>query len=178
MQTHDLDIIAGETHAETIPLGADATPVPWQASTAFAVGTVVTPPRFGGYYYRVTTAGTAGSSAPTFTAAIGAQVTDGGVVYAAQATTFVPKNLIGCTADMRICARRGSPPVLTLSSADAITLDAATGDANLLLTPTQTRQIVALPGGVGGFDMVITDSGGAREYAVEGRVRVRTPFTP
>lgn len=49
----------------------------WAATTARAAGVYIVPGTPNGYYYKVTAAGTSGSSAPTFPTTPGATVTDG-----------------------------------------------------------------------------------------------------
>lgn len=51
--------------------------VTWAATTARAQGVYIVPSSANGSYYKVTTAGTSGSSAPAFPATAGATVTDG-----------------------------------------------------------------------------------------------------
>lgn len=54
----------------------------WTASTAFSVGDTIAPGN--GYYYKCTTAGTSGTSAPAFTIAAGSTTNDGTVVWTNQ----------------------------------------------------------------------------------------------
>lgn len=58
-------------------------PIPpsWTASTAFSVGSTTVPVPANGYIYECTTAGTTGSSQPTWPITTGATVTDGSVVW-------------------------------------------------------------------------------------------------
>ena len=53
----------------------------WAATTTYAVGALVVPAVSTKYYYKCTTAGTSGSSSPTFPTVIGSTVTDGSVVW-------------------------------------------------------------------------------------------------
>ena len=54
----------------------------WAATTAEAVGALVRPATANGYLYVCTTAGTTGSTAPTWPTAVNATVTDGTVTWA------------------------------------------------------------------------------------------------
>ena len=53
----------------------------WAASTAYSIDTVVEPVTRNGYRYRVTVAGTSGSTQPTWPTTIGNTVTDGAVTW-------------------------------------------------------------------------------------------------
>ena len=53
----------------------------WAASTSYAVGDLVEPTTANGYFYKCTTAGTSGSSEPTWSTTIGATVTDNTAVW-------------------------------------------------------------------------------------------------
>ena len=54
----------------------------WAASTAYTSGTsFVLPPIATGYYYKCTTSGTSGTSAPIFPVVVGNTVSDGGAVW-------------------------------------------------------------------------------------------------
>ena len=53
----------------------------WAASTSYAVGDLVEPTTANGYFYKCTTAGTSGSSEPTWGTAIGGTTADGGAVW-------------------------------------------------------------------------------------------------
>jgi hypothetical protein len=53
----------------------------WAASTAYALGDYVVPTTSNGFYYECTTAGTSGTTEPTWPTTAGATVTDGTVVW-------------------------------------------------------------------------------------------------
>ena len=53
----------------------------WQTTHAYAVGDVVAPTSPNGHVYRVTTAGTSGTSQPAFNTAAGSTTNDGSVVW-------------------------------------------------------------------------------------------------
>jgi hypothetical protein len=57
----------------------------WAASTAYGINERVVPQPRNGYVYKVTTSGTSGLTQPTFPAAIGQTVTDGGVTWTCEA---------------------------------------------------------------------------------------------
>lgn len=61
-----------------------ATASTWAASTAYAVGDVVFPTSSNGFVYECVTAGTSGSSEPTWPTTLGQQVTDGTVTWEAR----------------------------------------------------------------------------------------------
>lgn len=74
----------------------------WAASTAYSLSDKrkPTPPNRNGYSYNVTTAGTTGSSEPTWPQEIGATVTDGSVVWTCfgpEETWFPIKSISGTT---------------------------------------------------------------------------------
>lgn len=58
-------------------------PDPWQASTSYSVGDVVRPTTRNGFTYKCITAGTSGSSEPTWPTTAGQTVTDGTVEWEA-----------------------------------------------------------------------------------------------
>lgn len=53
----------------------------WVASTTYATGVFIAPATANGFYYKVTTGGTAGSSPPAFGTVVGGTTTDGGATY-------------------------------------------------------------------------------------------------
>jgi len=53
----------------------------WLAETAYTLGKIVAPASPNGRYYQCTTAGTTGSSAPTWPTSLGGTVTDGDAVW-------------------------------------------------------------------------------------------------
>jgi hypothetical protein len=61
--------------------------VSWPVSTAISLNTVVFPSPLNGYVYKCTTAGTTGSTQPTWPTTAGNTVTDGTVVWTCQAYT-------------------------------------------------------------------------------------------
>lgn len=65
----------------------DTFPV-WNPSAAYTLGVTAVPPTRNQHYYKVTTAGTSGASAPTFPLTSGGTVTDGTVVWTEQGQTL------------------------------------------------------------------------------------------
>ena len=64
-----------------ITISASTDQATWQASTAYSKGAIVKPTTANGYYYICTTAGTSGSSQPTWPTTVGATVNDNTVVW-------------------------------------------------------------------------------------------------
>lgn len=76
----------------------------WLALTAYSTGVFIAPATANGYYYKVTTGGTSGASAPAFPTTLGATVTDsGGVIYTCWGTLSTQVQIAslggGATAD-------------------------------------------------------------------------------
>ncbi|GIW60587.1 MAG: hypothetical protein KatS3mg087_1653 [Patescibacteria group bacterium] len=59
----------------------------WSASTAYSIGDRVIPTTPNGYYYKVITAGTSGTTEPSWTTTIGDTVADGSVTWRCMGTT-------------------------------------------------------------------------------------------
>jgi len=60
---------------------AEIPPSTWQASTAYSLGALVSPTTYNGHKYECTTAGTSGTTEPTWPTVNGNTVTDGTVVW-------------------------------------------------------------------------------------------------
>lgn len=83
----------GGASGASVPTSADdvfftAKPAPtWQASTAYILTNIVSPVTGNGFHYECTTAGTTGSTEPTWPTVVGNTVTDGTVVWTCRSAT-------------------------------------------------------------------------------------------
>lgn len=93
-QVHYSDVSADEITGTGYTAGGATVPSPtatvtaanswattWAATTAYTYGQVVRPATGNGYLYMASTAGTSGSTAPSFPTVVGETVTDGTVVW-------------------------------------------------------------------------------------------------
>lgn len=87
--TADIDhwIDLGKKNISALTVKA-VTPNNWASVTAYALGAYVKPTTPNGYRYECTTAGTSGTSEPTWPTTIGATVTDGTVVWTCRKLTY------------------------------------------------------------------------------------------
>jgi hypothetical protein len=90
----------------------------WAASTAYAAGFVIRPSTGNGYLYQNATAGTSGSTAPTFPTVVGETVADGGCIWTCVGTAIV----VFSAATVQWTAS-------TISAAAAVLYDATPGTA-------------------------------------------------
>jgi hypothetical protein len=108
--------LTSKTHTIT---EASAWGTTWAATTAHAVGDVVVPTSSNGFMYVCVTAGTTGSSAPTWPTVVGQTVTDGSVTWS-------------CLAES-ICVYSSAAPSWTSSTITAVCAviyDAQSGTAS------------------------------------------------
>jgi len=82
--------LSGWTYRKKITISASADQTTWVASTAYSLGTVVRPITPNGFWYQCETAGTSGSSAPTWPTTDQSTVTDGTVTWRAKRYYQVP----------------------------------------------------------------------------------------
>jgi phage tail sheath protein FI len=80
----------GGTYATTVVVGTNGTLPNWQASTAYTLNTIIKPTtnNAGNFWFRATTAGTSGSTEPTFPQTVGGTVTDGSVIWTNIGTSY------------------------------------------------------------------------------------------
>lgn len=92
---------------------------PWVKSTAYSLGNYVWPTTFNGYRYQCTTAGTSGSSEPTWPTTLGNTVSDGTAVWTcAAAVARIPEEfleliVLGSTGYLAVSATIGATGKVT-----------------------------------------------------------------
>jgi len=82
--------LSGWTYRKKITNSASSDQATWQASTAYSLGAVVRPTTPNGFWYQCETAGTSGSSEPTWPTTDQSTVTDGTVTWRAKRYYQVP----------------------------------------------------------------------------------------
>lgn len=92
---------------------------PWVKETAYSLGNYVWPTTFNGYRYQCTTAGTSGSSEPTWPTTIGETVADGTAIWTcAAAVTLIAEEfleliVLGATGYLAVSATIGATGKVT-----------------------------------------------------------------
>lgn len=130
----------------------------WQASTAYALGTVVVPTAGleNGFRYECTTAGTSGATQPTWKTTEGETNTDGSVVWTCRAGNHLGSGANGATLDLsRIdrlidLVRGGKPDILLMSRRSRrkiISLCRAAGQ-NLLIGEGKAGEVIEYYNGI------------------------------
>lgn len=128
------------TYAEAVD------PAAWVASTAYSLTDVARPTTRNGYAYEVTTAGTTGSTEPTWPTTVGNTVTDGTVVWTCRNNYAISDNAALTTGDFTkangdtsgrkvTCAQKASINIHTAGTATHV---AKVDDANKQLLNVNT----------------------------------------
>ena len=110
----------------------------WTASTAITAGEVVVPTTMNGHLYICTTAGTTGTTQPTWPTTSGGTVTDGTVVWTEmtpdlEANTSVPEATYTGYARVALASLMGSASGGSASNSSLIGFPTATGGNNLIV---------------------------------------------
>ena len=130
----------------------------WQASTAYAVGDVVVPTsgKENGFRYECTTAGTSGSSEPTWPTSEGATKTDGTVTWTTRPGCHLGSGTNGASLTLSILdqlidlVRGGKPDILMMSrrSRRKIMALARAAGTNLLIGEGKLGEMVEYYNGI------------------------------
>ena len=110
----------------------------WTASTAITAGEVVVPTTMNGHLYICTTAGTTGTTQPTWPTTSGGTLTDGTVTWTEmtpdlQANTSVPEANYTGYARVALASLMGSAASGSASNTSTVSFPAATAGSNLLV---------------------------------------------
>lgn len=120
--------------------------VPWWISgTAFPLGQLIQPrgPQYNGWFYRVTTAGTSGSSQPVWCTTANCTVTDGSVTWTAQLFNWHDdgRNWAWFGIRPNIPTVPATPPVTAVNDALVTTIASGAGTTTLTLNTAATALV-------------------------------------